>query len=221
MAAITKVTAVPRSEKGTTACRRLRRQGLVPANVYGHEEEPVTVTLKLDDIRPIITSGAHVVDLDLRGNSQKALIREVQWDTFSKYLRHVDLLRVDPNQRVKVHVPVQLRGTAPGSLSGGIIEQPLHSLHVECLALEIPDFIAVKINTLDIGQAVHVRELTDLPTGLTVLDHPDGVVVHVVKPGIVEELAPTEAVAPTEPELIGRAEKEATEEEPAADTKKK
>jgi large subunit ribosomal protein L25 len=83
---------------------------------------------------------------------------------------------------------------------------------VECLAIQIPDFIPVRITGLDIGGAVHVKELTELPEGVTVLDHPEALVVHVVKPGIVEAL-PTEAVpGPAEPELIGRVKKE--EEEP-------
>ena len=213
MAVITRIPAQRRAEQGTTACRRLRRQGLVPANVYGHKQEAIPISLKEDDIRPIITSGAHVVELDLGGNLEQALIRDVQWDTFSTYVRHLDLIRVDANERVKVNVPVQLRGTAPGTLAGGMLEQPLHALHVECLAIQIPDFIPVRITSLDIGGAVHVKELTDLPEGVTVLDHPEALIVHVVKPGIVEAL-PAEAVpGPAEPELIGRVKKEDEEAE--------
>jgi len=211
MAVITRISASRRSEQGSTACRRLRRQGLVPANVYGHKQEAIPLSLKEDDIRPIITSGAHVVELDLGGNLEQALIREVQWNTFSTYVHHVDLVRVDANERVRVTVPVQLRGTAPGALAGGLLEQPLHALHVECLAIQIPDFIAVRINTLDVGGEIHVRELTDLPEGVTVLDHADALIVHVVKSGAVEA-APTEAVpGPAEPELIGRAKKDEEE----------
>ncbi len=213
MAVITRIPANRRSEQGTTACRRLRRQGLIPANVYGHKQEAVPISLKEDDIRPIIASGAHVVELDLGGKLEQALIRDVQWDTFSTYVRHLDLVRVDANERVKVTVPVQLRGTAPGTMAGGMLEQTLHALHVECLAVQIPDFIPVRIAGLDIGGAVHVKELTDLPEGVAVLDHPEALIVHVVKPGIVE-VAPTEAVpGPAEPELIGRVKKEEEEAE--------
>jgi large subunit ribosomal protein L25 len=213
MAVITRIPASRRSEQGTTACRRLRQQGFVPANVYGHKQEAIPISLKEDDIRPIIASGAHVVELDLAGKLEQALIREVQWDTYSTYVRHLDFVRVDANERVKVTVPVQLRGTAPGTLAGGILEQPLHALHVECLAIQIPDNIPVRITSLDIGGAVHVKELTDLPEGVKVLDHPEALIVHVVKPGIVEA-PPTEAVpGPAEPELIGRVKKEEEEAE--------
>jgi large subunit ribosomal protein L25 len=208
MAVITRIPAAPRTEHGTTACRRLRRKGLIPANVYGHKIDPVRISLQEDDIRPILASGAHVVELDLDGKLEQALIREVQWDTFSTYIRHLDFVRVDANERVRVNVPVQLRGTAPGVLAGGLLEHQLHALHVECPAIQIPDFVTVRITELDIGSAIHVRQLADLPEGVTVLDHPEAVVVQVVKPGVVET-APTEAVpGPAEPELIGRKKEE-------------
>jgi large subunit ribosomal protein L25 len=214
MATIAKLKANRRSTTGTAAARRLRRAGQVPGTVYGHGQEPVPVTLESDDIRPIISSGAHIVDLDLDGKSETALIRDVQWDTFSTYVRHVDLMRVDANERVRITVPVQIKGTAVGVIAGGILEQPLHALHVECPAIQIPDFIPVKVSSLEIGQAVHVRELTDIPEGVRVLDTPDAVVVHVVKPGIVE-VAPVEEAAPgpTEPELIKREKKTEEDEE--------
>lgn len=214
MATIAKLKASRRDQTGTAAARRLRRTGLVPANVYGHGQQPVPVILESDDIRPIITSGAHIVDLDLEGQSQTALIRDVQWDTFSTYVRHVDLLRVDANERVRITVPVQIKGTAIGAIAGGILEQPLHALHIECSAIQIPDFIPVKVSALEIGQAVHVRELTDIPEGVRILDSADAVVVHVVKPGVVE-VAPVEegTVGPTEPELIKKEKKTDEDEE--------
>jgi large subunit ribosomal protein L25 len=214
MATIAKLKANRRDATGTAAARRLRRAGQVPGNVYGHGQEPVPVTLESDDIRPIISSGAHIVDLNLDGKSETALIRDVQWDTFSTYVRHVDLMRVDANERVRISVPVQVKGTAIGTIAGGILEQPLHALHIECSAIQIPDFIAVKVSALEIGQSIHVRELADIPEGIKVLDPPDAVVVHVVKPGIVE-VAPAEEAAPgpAEPELIKREKKTEEDEE--------
>ena len=102
MADVVTLNATKRTEKGTTACRRLRRGGLTPANVYGHEIDPVAVTVNSNDLRPVISSGAHVVDLSIDGQTEKALIRDVQWDTFSTYVQHLDLLRVDGTERVQV-----------------------------------------------------------------------------------------------------------------------
>ncbi|MBL8850989.1 MAG: 50S ribosomal protein L25 [Planctomycetaceae bacterium] len=213
MATIQKLSANRRKELGTTACRRLRRSGLVPGNVYGHGQEPVAISFDGELIRPVVTSGAHVVNLELDGESQTALIRDVQWDTFSTYVRHLDLVRVDANERVRLSVTVQLKGTAIGTMAGGIVEQPLHALHIECPAIQIPDFISVKVGHLEIGQSVHVRELTDVPEGVAILDSPDALIVHIVKPGIVEEPSAEAVPGPAEPELIKREKK--TEDEDA------
>jgi len=205
MAQIVRIAARRRSELGKAAMRRLRREGLVPGNVYGHGQEAVAVALSADDIRPVVASGDHVVDLDVDGSVEKTLIRDVQWDTFSKYIQHLDFLRVDPNERVTLSVPVLIRGTAPGVISGGLLQQPLHALHIECPAIQIPDNIPVRVGALEIGQAVHVREIADLPEGVKIIEHPDAVVVQIVKPGVVEVATADEgAIAPAEPELIKR-----------------
>jgi large subunit ribosomal protein L25 len=212
MATITKLSASRREQTGTAASRRLRGQGLVPGNVYGHGQEAIPVSVRAEDVRPIVTSGAHIVDLDLEGKSETALIRDVQWDTFSTYIRHVDLVRVDANERVRLTVPVQLKGTAVGVVAGGILEQPLHSLHIECPAIQIPDFIPLKVSSLEIGQSIHVKDLADVPEGIRILDAPDAVIVHVVKPGAESAPAEEGEPGPAEPELIKREKKDDDEE---------
>jgi large subunit ribosomal protein L25 len=107
---------------------------------------------------------------------------------------------------VKVKVPVHLRGTAPGVLAGGVLEQPHHEVTVECLAIEVPNEIVVKIGNMQIGDFVHVRELTELPPGVHVLDSADTVLVHIVQKRDVAEVAAEGG--PAEPELIGRKAKE-------------
>jgi len=212
MATIQQLAATRRSETGTAACRKLRRSGLVPGNVYGHGQDPLSITVSSDFVRPIVSSGAHVINLELDGEVQTALIREVQWDTFSTYVRHLDLVRVDANERVRLSVPVQLKGTAAGALTGGIVEQPLHALHIECPAIQVPDFILVRISNLEIGQAIHIKELTDVPAGVTILDSPEALIVQIVKPGVVEEPATDAISGPAEPELIKREKKTEDEE---------
>lgn len=210
-----KLVVEPRTELGSAACRRLREQGLVPGNVYGHNAPPAAVVMPADALRPILKSGAHVVDLELAGAKDKAVIREVQWDIFGKEIRHVDLLRVDPNERVNITVPIELKGTSPGVLAGGILEQTMHQLTIDCLAYQIPDSIQLRINTLELGQAIHVRDL-ELPEGSHAHAQADAIVVHVVK--LQErEIAAAEA-GPAEPEVVG---KKVAEAEPADDKKKK
>jgi large subunit ribosomal protein L25 len=160
----------------------------------------VHISVPADTARPLVMSGHKVVDLEIDGKTEKALLREVQWDTFSKHLIHMDFLRIDAEQRITMDVPVHLKGTAPGTLTGGVLEQPLHALHVECLAIEVPDEIAVRIGTLEVGQSIHVRDLTDLPKSLVIKNPPDAVIVHCVTPQ-AEDAPP--AIATAEPEVVG------------------
>jgi large subunit ribosomal protein L25 len=196
-----KLIAEPRTEIGTAACRRLRKRGLVPGNVYGHNETPAAIVVSDEALRPVLKSGAHVVDLDVAGTPGKAIIREVQWDVFGKEIRHIDLLRVDPNERVNITVPIELKGTAPGVLAGGVLEQTLHSINIDCLAYQIPDSIQLRITSLDLGQTLHVKDL-ELPEGSHAHAQPEAVVVHIVKVQ-VQELAPAESGA-AEPEVVGK-----------------
>lgn len=182
MSTAVKLSVSKRTEEGTRACRNLRIQGIVPCNVYGHGQDPVPVKVAADKVRPLINAGVKVVDLDVDGKVESVLVRDVQWDTFSNHVYHVDFQRVDATQRVLVEVPIQLRGTAPGVVAGGHVEQPLHSLHVECPALEVPDQIIVKIAALELDQSLHVKDLTDLPAGVVIKNAPDLVVVHIAKP---------------------------------------
>lgn len=207
MAEIVKLEVQPRTATGTRGSRKLRREGIVPANVFGHKQDPRPVQVTADAVRAVLHKGARVVELLIGGQTEQALVSEVQWDTFAQHLLHVDFLRVDPNERVRVKVPVHLRGTAPGVMAGGILEQPHHELTIECLAVDVPNELIVKVGALQVGEFVHVSEMTELPTGVQIVDAPDTVVVHIVKPREEAEAAAAEGGA-QEPEVIGRKPKE-------------
>jgi large subunit ribosomal protein L25 len=98
-----------RAEQGSAACRRLRWSGQVPGNIYGHNAPPVSVVIGSDQLTPVLMSGAKVVDVELDGKIDKAVVREIQWDTFGRTINHFDLLRVDPNERVNIVVPLELK----------------------------------------------------------------------------------------------------------------
>ena len=159
----------------------------------------------------MVRQGTHVVDLRLDGGLEKALIRDLQWDHLGKDLLHIDFERVSADERIEVPVRIELKGIAPGVTGGGILDQPLHTLTVECLAISIPDSIRVNINELQLGGAIHVKDLT-LPEGIKVLADPDAIVVHITAPAVEPEAVVAPA-ATAEPELIGRpkAEEEAEE----------
>lgn len=205
----------PRSVKGTRPCDKLRAQGLVPGNIYGHKQDAQMLTASEDDLRLFLKTGAHVIDLDLGGQASFAVMRSVQWDLLGDHIAHFDLLRVDPTERVVVDVHVELRGTAPGTLAGGVLEHSLHRLSVECPAISIPDHIVVKIGNLNVGQAIHVSDIEPIPD-VKILNNPENIVVRVAK-AVVQEVLPGEAGGPVQPELIG---KKPTEEGAEGDAKK-
>jgi large subunit ribosomal protein L25 len=213
MAVEMKLSVAKRTQLGSTACRRMRREGQIPGVVYGHQQDPISFVVEWEALAPVLKAGTRVVDLDVEGHVEKAMFRHIQWDTFGAAVRHIDLLRIDPTERVEVEVPIILKGVAAGVLSGGILDHHLHSVTLECLAIQIPDGIPVKIAELQIGQAIHVSEL-ELPPNTTVKNEPETVVVQ-VKQAVEEEETGAEGAeaGPAQPEIVGRKVKETEEEE--------
>jgi large subunit ribosomal protein L25 len=206
MAEAVLLTTKPRKERGKMRTRRLRRQGFVPAVIYGHKEATLAVSCSREELDRAVRRGVRVLDVKAEGKIEKALIKELQWDHLGKEILHVDFARVAADERVEVNVRVELRGTAIGIAAGGVIDQPIHLLAVECLAIAVPDSIRVSVTELQLGQALHVRELV-LPEGVKALTDPEAVVVQVIAKLVEPEAAPApEAVVaePAEPEVIRR-----------------
>jgi large subunit ribosomal protein L25 len=205
-----------REGHGTKKAARLRKAGKVPAVVYGHKKATESITVGKDTLLHAVLHKARVVDLKSTDGTQKALICELQWDHLGKELLHADFQRVDIDERITVTVPIELKGIAPGVTGGGALEQPLHSLRVECLAIAVPESVRVNIGELQIGSVIHVSEL-HLPEGVKPLDEPDAVVVQVKAPltDVEAPAAAADAGEQAEPEVIGRkaAEEEGAEEE--------
>jgi large subunit ribosomal protein L25 len=200
-----------RDVRGTKASERLRRQGLVPAVLYGHKEATEAVSLAHDALLDAIRHGARVVDLHSDKGIQKAQIPELQWDHLGKDVLHADFKRVSADERITIQIRIELRGIAPGVTAGGLLEQPMHTVTIECLAIAVPDSIRVNVAELQLDGAIHVRDLT-LPAGVKAMDDPDAVVVHVAPPQAEPEPTAAEAAAQAEPEIVGRRVAEAEEE---------
>ena len=213
MADTHKLKTEPRPGKGSRDANRLRKAGRVPAVVYGHKEETVPITVSRDELAFALRHHARTVDLDLNGKAETVLIQQVQHDHLGSGLVHVDFRRVSKDERVRTTVEIELRGTAPGATGGGVLDQPLHKIHVECPAISIPESIRVKIDSLLLGQAIHVKEL-ELPPGVKALDDPDLVVVQVKMQHVpvVEPTAPL-AEGAAEPEVITKKKEKPDEEE--------
>jgi large subunit ribosomal protein L25 len=203
--------AQPRTGSGSRAAAKLRKQGRVPAIVYGHKQENAQVSVSAEDLdRAIRVQHARVLDLEISGKKETVLIRELQWDYLGKQMIHVDFERKDRAELVRVTIPVELRN-APKQTGGGVLDQPLHTLHVECPLGSIPEAIRIDITNLTLGQPIHVRELT-LPTGVKVLDPAEAVVVQLKLPGI--EVTPAVPAEPgAGPEVIKPEKKKAEDED--------
>jgi large subunit ribosomal protein L25 len=206
------LAAQERTGHGTRGARRLRREGMIPAVVYGHGEATVSVALAADELMKAIRHGARVIDLKQGEKLQKALIRELQWDALGQDILHADFARVSADERITLDVRIELRGTAPGVTAGGVLVQQIHNLHVECSVVNVPESIRVNVGELQKDQILHVRDLV-LPPGVMVKNDPDAIVVQVTEK-MVEGEAPAAAPAAeqAEPEVIGKKKEEEAEE---------
>lgn len=204
MAILGKLKAEPRTKRGSKESGRLRDRGIVPGNMYGHKQDPVALQVTEDDITHLVRAGTRVLDVECGSEKTTALIREVQWDFLGNAIQHFDLQRVDPNEKLTVEVHVELKGTAPGVLSGGVLDHSLRTVTVECPVIQIPDHIQVKIGTLEIGQAIHIREL-EVPPNTRILNNPEAIVVRIAKAMEVIITAPVAGEeGAAQPEVIGR-----------------
>jgi large subunit ribosomal protein L25 len=209
-----------REPHGSRAAARLRRRGLIPGIVYGHQKPADAVAIDRQEVERYVERGAHLVRLQFDGQSETCLIKEVQFDAVGLQAIHIDLTRVDLTERVRVKVPIELRGTAKGAAEGGVVNQQLMELEVECVVTAIPSSIRVPLADLGLNQMLHVRELV-LPEGVRAMNEPESIVAicreHLVEVAPVE--APVEGAA--EPEVIEKGKKEAEPEEEAPPAKEK
>ena len=206
-----------RSERGSRKARSLRTRGLIPGVIYGHGQEVVAVTLSEHDIDLAIHHGQRLVELDVDGKEENALIKDVQWDTFGQKVLHVDLSRVDLNERVEGTVPVTLRGTPAGAAEGGVLQQNTMEVSIECMVRAIPEELRAFVGELNVGDSVYLRDL-ELPDGATLVDDEATLVCSVSI--IAEEVAeaPEEEEGAEEPEIIGEKKEEPAEGEKAEES---
>lgn len=208
-----------RQEKGTHLARRLRKSGVIPAVLYGAKEETMSLAIVERVFQKVIhgATGENVV-LNLKIGDEKqgnktAIVKEIQRDPVSQRIIHVDLKAISLKEKIKVNVPIQTLGEAPGIKEGGILEYFLRELEIECLPRNIPEHIMVDISTLGINGSVHVRDLVLPDKDIRIITPEDRMLVSIVPPTVLEEKAPaaepveTEA-APVEPEVIKKGKKE-------------
>jgi large subunit ribosomal protein L25 len=197
-----------RKERGSHQTAKLRKTGKVPAVVYGHKEETLSVSVPHEDVAHMLRLGAPVVDIQTPKGVEKAQIMELQWDHLGKEVLHVDFKRVSADERIQTDVHIEIRGTAPGIAEGGVLDQPLHSLRIECPAIAVPKSIRVTISELKIEDSIKVKDVK-LPDDCKVLDDPEAIIIHVTRPALEAAAPAAEAAAgAAEPEVITARKKE-------------
>ena len=189
-----------RRQTGKEAAKKLRRRKFIPAIVYGQGVEPVPIAVSPRDLLKALEAGENVIiKLSLQENgsfsSRTVILKELQRHPVRGDVLHADFLEISMERRLRVAVPVQLVGEAIGvKAKGGILDQHLRELSVECLPMAIPDRIEVDISALDIGDAIHVRDL-QVGEGIKVLEDPERKMVSVIAPE-VEAVAEVTAEVP-------------------------
>ena len=202
------VTVKPRSELGSRANKRLRDSGFIPGVIYGHKEAVVPVTLPKKEVVNHLNHGTHLFDLALDGKNEKVLVKEVQYDHLGMEVLHVDFARVSLDERVEVTVPLELKGEPKGEADGGVLQQIVAEIELECLVTEIPDAIRHNVAEMALGDVLHIKDLK-LPPGAKALQDEDLIVATVKE--IAEEVPAEAAEGAAEPEVIGRKPEEGEE----------
>jgi len=173
-----------RTKTGTGVSRRLRNADMVPGVVYGKGLDPMAVSIKYRDLQAAISGAGgqnNLITLIGGGSLDQniAIVADIQRDAIKRTIKHVDLHRINPNEKLRITVPVVLTGTAIGVKEGGLLDLAHHELHIECLPGNIPDSITIDVSDLKIAHSIHVSDIP-LPEGIVILGQPKIPVVSVL-----------------------------------------
>lgn len=209
-----KIKAELRTEFGKGPARRIRREGRVPAVIYGHGAETRHLTLPAHELMLALKTANALLSLEgLPGKAGLALPKAVQRDPVKGFIEHVDLIEVRRGEKVTVEIPVRVTGDV---FAGGMLDQQLVQIAIEAEATNIPNGVDVDVEGMEIGTAVHAKDLL-LPEGATLQVDPDALVLHVLAAPTAEEIeaeigeAAPEAEAAEVPPAVPPAEGQAAE----------
>ena len=201
----------PRTAYGTRASWKLRKDGRLPAVIYGEGGATETVSVPTHEFEAALRHHERVLELEQGGKKQKVLIHDLQWDPIGDHIAHIDFLRIAEGHAVEVDVEIDFVGHPKALSHGGEFVKQMSDLKVSCQPDKIPEKIVVQVGELDLQDAVHVRDL-ELPEGVTPLAEPDDVVCNIHARLLEAEAAEVEGEEEesAEPEVIakGKAEEE-------------
>lgn len=196
----------------------LRNEGRVPGVLYGSRLEPIPIGVTRRAINPLVfTAKTNLISLKLDGHEDyECIIKDVQFDPVSDEVVHFDLIALTSGEKIQLEVPIQLLGSAIGVKEGGLLQESMHKLSIECLPKDIPQSLELEVTELNIGDSIHIADLNF--EHITILNPEDTIVVSVVMPKVEKEVEPDEGEeelaeeeGAAEPEVIGKG-KESDEE---------
>lgn len=191
MASQETLQATKRDEAGTAVAKKLRRNGIIPAIIYGADQDNYTIQLKSTDFRDLLkrsSSENFLVNLEIEGAKEKtklAMVQEVQTRALTGEIFHVDFHAVREDQILTAHLPIELLGEPEGVKVGGVLDHQLRSIEVNCRPADLPEKIEIDVSHLELDDALHVRDLT-FPEGVETLMEDDVVIALVAAPKVVE-----------------------------------
>jgi len=183
----TVIQAAIRSEKGKGTARKLRSNKSIPAVLYGHKVDPVMLSIKNSEIYKVLqsedagTGTSNLIKVRYGKNEKLVMIREIQQHPFKHNILHIDLFAV--NIKEKIHAPVHIKiiGEAPGAKTGGVLRQIMREVEVQALPTDIPPYFEVDVSELEIGDSIHVSNLT-VPENVKILADEQAPIVNVITP---------------------------------------
>ena len=210
-----------REHTGTNAVQKVRKEGRIPAIVYGHKQTPVAISLDAHNFVEVLHHGQRLLDVQIDKKKEKIIVKDLQYDYLSKNIIHADLMRVDITEAIKVNVPIELKSAAAakGTHEGGIIEEHAAQLEIECRATDIPETIVVLVKDVGVGDSIHASDIT-LPEGVKLISPPETLLITCHLVAAAKTTEQVEEEIPTAPEVITEAKKPEEEGNAASEGKK-
>lgn len=195
------LNAEVRGQVGSKVTQKIRQQGKMPAVIYGHKKETVSIVIDGHKFTETLRRGHRLLDIEIDGKAEKLLVKALQYDHLGKDIIHADLMRVDLAEIVKISVPLTLKGIAEGTKEGGIIDEQLNEVEVECSVVDIPEAIEVSIKEIDIGDMIHAKDVI-LPAGVKLITDPEVLILSCHLVAAAKSTEELEEEVPTAPEVI-------------------
>lgn len=183
-----------RENTGNQSVKNLRQAGRIPGIFYAHNEEPIPVSVDAKKIEQLLHQMVNVIDVSFPdGKIKKSILREIQRDPVTESLIHIDIMGIKLTEKIKMTIPILLKGTPLGVKEGGILEHLLREVEVEGLPLDIPDHFEIEVSDLEIGDSITLESVS--VEKIRLVTDPHHAVAHVIHPKVMKVEEEVEEVA--------------------------